>query len=222
MPDQTIGSAEVTVRKLAEACDPDPRHTSHVTALALALFDALRELHRLGTRPRRLLSAAARLHDVGWAGKSGGGHHKRSRDMILDAVIGMPGKDLQVCALVARYHTKAEPDASRHRRFAALDQVDREVVQWLAGVLRVADGLDCAHSCRVGLQGCGISRDRIVLSVGPAGKASPEIAAAAKKAGLLGKVSGRKVEFRARGGTAPPVRAKAGPKRARPGGDSKR
>ena len=183
---------EAAVRKLAAARDPDPRHTAHVTGLSLRLFDALEAVHRLGPGARRLLETAARLHDIGWSGNPGPGHHKRSRDMILSADIGLDGRGRTMCALIARYHTKALPDPERHRRFAGLRGPDRAAVEWLAGILRVADGLDCTHAARVGIKGCSAGRTRIVIRLrAPAG--SVEIDKARRKADLLRRAAGRAV-----------------------------
>ena len=142
------------VVKTARTHDPDPAHNEQVTTLALALFDGLRSLHGYGPTERRLLEIAARLHDIGWSRAVSGKHHKLSRDLILELDIpGLDEQDRLVCALIARYHTKALPDASRHQRFASLDPDRRELVEWLAGMLRVADGLDCTHANNVRTDG---------------------------------------------------------------------
>jgi exopolyphosphatase/guanosine-5'-triphosphate,3'-diphosphate pyrophosphatase len=121
------------VTEMARTHDPDPAHNEQVTTLALALFDGIRVLHGFGPEERRLLEIAGRLHDIGWSRVVAGKHHKLSRDMIQE--LDVPGIDKQerlVCALVARYHTKALPDASRHRQFASLDFRNRELIEWLA------------------------------------------------------------------------------------------
>jgi hypothetical protein len=42
--------------------------------------------------------------------------------MILELDIpGLDKREQGTCALIARYHTKAPPDASRHRGFASLE-----------------------------------------------------------------------------------------------------
>src|SRR5512139_1495663 len=135
------------VVKAARTYDPDVAHSEHVTVLALVLFDGLRGLHGYGPGERRLLEIAGRLHDIGWSRVVSGKHHKLSRDMVLELDIpGLDERDRLVCALIARYHTKALPDASRHREFASLGSDGRELVEWLAGILRVSDGLDCNHA----------------------------------------------------------------------------
>jgi len=185
------------VIKTARTYDPDPAHNEQVTNLALALFDGLRGFHGYGPTERRLLEIAGRLHDIGWARVVSGKHHKMSRDMILERDIpGLDKRDQMTCALIARYHTKAPPDASRHRGFASLDAERRELVEWLAGMLRVADGLDCSHAKTVGRVACEVSRKAIAITLKSAGDCRTEIARARQKHDLLEGKTGRRIKYR--------------------------
>jgi exopolyphosphatase / guanosine-5'-triphosphate,3'-diphosphate pyrophosphatase len=185
------------VHQTAKTYDPDPAHSERVMTLALALFDGLGGLHGFGHPERRLLEIGSRLHDIGWSRNGSGKHHKLSRDLILELPI--PGLDLRdrlTCALIARYHTKAVPDASRHRRFAALDPDRRELVEWLAGMLRVADGLDCNHAKAVGGLACEVSRKAIAIHLQSADDCRAEIERAHQKHDLLQGKTGRRIEYR--------------------------
>jgi exopolyphosphatase/pppGpp-phosphohydrolase len=190
-------AAKPFVIKTARTYDPDPAHNEKVTNLALALFDGLRGLHGYGPAERRLLEIAGRLHDIGWSRVVSGKHHKVSRDMILELPIpGLDKRDQLTCALIARYHTKAPPDASRHRGFASLDADQRELVEWLAGMLRVADGLDCNHAGTVGGLACEASRKAIAIHLQSAGDCRAEIERARQKHDLLEGKTGRRIEYR--------------------------
>jgi len=185
------------VIQTARTYDPDPAHNEQVTHLAVALFDELRGLHGYGPAERRLLEIAGRLHDIGWSRVVSGKHHKLSRDMILELDIpGLDKRDQMACALIARYHTKAMPDASRHRRFASLDPDRRERVEWLAGMLRVADGLDCSHARAVGGLACEVNREAIVIHLQSEGDCRTEIEGAREKHDLLEAKGGRRIEYR--------------------------
>jgi CHAD domain-containing protein/HD superfamily phosphodiesterase len=137
----------------ASFLDPDFEHSRRVTALALELFDGFRDagLHRTfhDARCRRILKAAALLHDVGHA-KKDPGHHKISFQMIRDLrpPLGWTSDDLLLAALVARYHRGAAPKAE-HDGYSSLMPDERDAVNWLAATLRLADGLDAKHSGRV-------------------------------------------------------------------------
>ena len=185
------------VHETAKTYDPDPPHSERVTTLALALFDSLGALHGYGPAERRWLEIAGRLHDIGWSRVVSGKHHKLSRDMILELDIpGLDKRDQMACALIARYHTKAMPDASRHRRFASLDPDRRERVEWLAGMLRVADGLDCSHARAVGGLACEVNREAIVIHLQSEGDCRTEIEGAREKHDLLEAKGGRRIEYR--------------------------
>ena len=184
------------VVKTARALDPDPGHSEQVTTLALKLFDGLRGLHGYGPGERRLLEIAGRLHDVGWSRVVSGKHHKLSRDLILELSIpGLDKQDRLLCALTARYHTKALPDASRHQQFASLDPDRQELVEWLAGMLRVADGLDCSHTNAVNQLKCDVGNKAITIQIQTAGDCRAEIERALQKQDLLEEKTGRRIEY---------------------------
>ena len=113
---------------------PDPSHSEQVTALSLALFDGLHILHGYKSGERRLLEIASRLHDIGWSRVVSGKHHKFSSEMIRELDIpDLDNEERLVCALIARYHTKALPDPSRHGRFASLNPDKRKLVRVARG-----------------------------------------------------------------------------------------
>jgi exopolyphosphatase/guanosine-5'-triphosphate,3'-diphosphate pyrophosphatase len=185
------------VAETARTHDPDPAHNEQVTTLALALFDGLRVLHGLGPEERRLLEIAGRLHDIGWSRVVTGKHHKLSREMIQE--LDIPGIDPEerfLCALVARYHTKALPDASRHRQFASLDFPHRDLVEWLAGILRVADALDCTHANAVKRLACEVGRRAITVYLEVAGDCRMEVERAGQKQDLLARKTGKEIAYR--------------------------
>ena len=185
------------VIKTARTYDPDPAHNEQVTMLALALFDGLRVLHGYGPGERRLLTIAARLHDIGWSRVVSGKHHKLSCNMIQELDIpGLDEQDRFACALVARYHTKALPDASRHRRFKSLDNDRRTAVEWLAGMLRVADGLDCNHAHLIRRLTCTVSGKVITIHLEVAGDCWRELEGARQKQNLLANKAERTIEYR--------------------------
>jgi len=183
------------VVRTARTYDPDPSHSEHVTTLALSLFDGLQALHGYGPGERRLLEIAGRLHDIGWSRVVSGKHHKVSRDLILELDIpGLEERDRLLCALIARYHTKALPDESRHRQFASLDSDQRELVEWLAGILRVADGLDCSHAKVIRGLACDVGDKAITVHLEAAGDCRVEVEGARKKQDLLERKTGRRIQ----------------------------
>jgi len=137
----------------ASFLDPDFEHSRRVAALALQLYDAFRDanLHRAFHDPRcrRIMEAAALLHDVGRA-KKVSGHHKVSYRLIRrrQPPIGWTPDDMLLSGLVARYHRGAPPKPQQ-KTYSTLLPEERDAVNWLAATLRFADGLDGEHSGRV-------------------------------------------------------------------------
>jgi CHAD domain-containing protein len=146
-------AALATLTTWASFRDPDTEHSRRVAKLALELYGGFRDagLNRAFREPRcrRILEAAALLHDVGCA-KKDSGHHKASYRMIRELAppLGWTSDDLLLTALVARYHRGAEPNPE-HDGYSSLMPEERESVAWLAATLRLADGLDGEHNGRV-------------------------------------------------------------------------
>lgn len=122
---------------------PDFNCSRRSAGLALELFDALASRGLAGdlptSRPRTILQAAAILQEVGRS-KRAKGYHKTSYRMIrqLPLPIGWQPADLELTALVARYHRKALPQL-KHKEFRALPQAFRHATLFLSGILRLAN-----------------------------------------------------------------------------------
>jgi exopolyphosphatase/guanosine-5'-triphosphate,3'-diphosphate pyrophosphatase len=137
-----------SIRQLVDRCDDDPAHSIHTAKLAIALFDGLTELHDLGASAREYLEAAAMLANVGLV-VAHSQHHLHTYYVIRNSELaGLTDNEIEVIAQIARYHRKSEPKPS-HEPFAALPPSDQRLVRSLAGVLRVAIGLDRRHERRV-------------------------------------------------------------------------
>ena len=160
-------AALATLVSWASYRDPDIEHSRRVSKLALELYDGFRnaQLNRAFREPRsrRILEAAALLHDVGCA-KQDSGHHKASYQMIrkLPPPLGWTSDDLLLTALVARYHRGAEPNAE-HEGYSSLMPEEREGVAWLAATIRLADGLDSDHNGRVSHVAVETSRPALIV-----------------------------------------------------------
>jgi exopolyphosphatase/guanosine-5'-triphosphate,3'-diphosphate pyrophosphatase len=194
---QNLDLTMLFIKNMAKRYDPDLSHSEHVAQLALALFDELYELHGYNADRRQLLEIAGLLHDIGWYRAETGKHHKNSGKMIRE--LDIPGLDQQnrfLCALIARYHTKSIPDEGRHRQYASLVLGDRAVVEWLAGMLRIADGLDCSHSGAVRKLACQIKDKSIIINLETDGNCRMEIEKALIKQDLLQKITGKGIVYK--------------------------
>ena len=160
------------VRQFAVQCRYEEPHCRHVTGLALSIFDQMAalesarspELPHWATRENReLLEAAGLLHDIGYL-VNYSKHHKHSYHLIVHSEMdGFTSREVEIIANIARYHRRADPSAKRHAAFAALSGADRELVRRLAGILRIADGLDRTHT--QGVTALNLARSRGVLRI---------------------------------------------------------
>ncbi|MEI6084371.1 MAG: HD domain-containing protein [Verrucomicrobiota bacterium] len=174
---------------LLGAFDWDIAHCRQVRDLALLLFDQLRPLHGLGADERDVLNAAALLHDIGWT-VSGSKHHKHSYRLIHESkrsLTGFAPNQVELIANVARYHRKALPSL-KHEAFAALTVNEQEIVCRLAGLLRVADGLDRPHLQLVRVLECQTEPGRIHIRVHAQAELAAHLEGANRKRDLFESV----------------------------------
>jgi exopolyphosphatase/guanosine-5'-triphosphate,3'-diphosphate pyrophosphatase len=131
--------------ELAERCNYYAEHAQQVIRLALALFDQSRAVHGLTDREREWLEFAALLHDVGGL-ISYARHHRHSYYLIKNGDLrGFHPDEIEVIALVARYHRRGTPKRS-HDEYAHLSSSLRKTVRTLSSILRVAESLDRSHA----------------------------------------------------------------------------
>lgn len=132
---------ESTIRSIAIRYGVNLAHSSCVKDIAIRLFDELQNFHKLGSREREWLEAAAILHDVGYL-ISVDQHHKHSYYIICHCV--MPGftiDEAEIIANIARYHRKSHPKKG-HENFLKLNEQKQDIIRKLAGILRIAEGID--------------------------------------------------------------------------------
>src|SRR5262245_4717122 len=131
--------------ELAERCNYYAEHAQQVVRLALAIFDQTRAVHGLTDRERDWLEFAALLHDIG-THISYERHHRHSYYLIRNGDLrGFDPDEIEVVALVARYHRRGTPKRS-HEEYARLPSPLRKTIRTLASILRVAESLDRSHT----------------------------------------------------------------------------
>jgi exopolyphosphatase / guanosine-5'-triphosphate,3'-diphosphate pyrophosphatase len=134
-----------SVVELGERCGYWSEHAQQVARLALSIFDQTRSIHGLGDREREWLEFAALLHDVG-VHISYDRHHRHSYYLIKNGGLrGFEPQEIEVIALVARYHRQATPKKS-HEGYGDLNGTLRGTVRVLSAIVRLAEGLDRSHA----------------------------------------------------------------------------
>jgi exopolyphosphatase/guanosine-5'-triphosphate,3'-diphosphate pyrophosphatase len=187
---------ERSVVQFAERTNYEAPHAHHVRALALQLFDAIGP--RLGCRPadRQTLADAALLHDIGYH-ISYDDHHKHAYHLISHArFVGISPEEQLVMANVARYHRGPTPKL-RHRPYAQLTRPQRQRVDRLAALLRVADGFDRGHVGAVQRLETTLVDDAVRIVPIPDPRATSmrlELWGASRKSAFLAELLGREVQ----------------------------
>lgn len=151
-----------TAAQMARRYNVDFEQKSHIARLALLVFDQLQDLHKLGTFERNMLEFASLLHSVGQY-IDFEKYHKHSRYIILNAEMrGFTNEEILLIGHLVRYHRKATPK-KKHTKFSKLDRKQRRVIKVLAGILRIAVGLDITKNQLVKNIECRVKKDTIYI-----------------------------------------------------------
>lgn len=150
--------------ELARKYHVDEDHAGHVADLSRTLFRELQPEHQMEARDETLLYVAALLHEAGgFINQSS--IHKHSMYIIMNSeLFGLTADEVQLVALVTRYHRRALPKPS-HPVYSTLDRERRVLVSKLAVLLRIAIALDASRAQRIQRIECLRIRNRLILSV---------------------------------------------------------
>ena len=181
-----------SVMELARRCGQNGPHPEHVAALALALFDQTAHLHHLGSEERRLLEYATILHDVGQHIDYERHEHHAAYIIRNCELRGFTQAEREIMALIARYHRKARPKR-RDADFTAQPARWRRTIRVLAGILRLADGLDRSHHQLVTGLRVEDTGTALAVQVTARGDAELEVWGAHRKATLMERVLHRSI-----------------------------
>jgi exopolyphosphatase/guanosine-5'-triphosphate,3'-diphosphate pyrophosphatase len=182
--------------ELAERCNYDATHAQHIARLALALFDQTRAQHGMTDREREWLEFASLLHDVGTL-ISFVRHHRHSYYLIKNGDLrGFQPDEIEVIALVARYHRRGTPKSS-HDEYASLPSSLRRAVRMLASILRVAESLDRSHGQVISSLELRDAGETVALRIRTAANADAELElwAAARHLGPFEKLVRKTVKL---------------------------
>lgn len=173
----------------------DARHAAKVSEAALALFDLLQAEHGCTDRHRLLLEIACLLHDIG-VFVNARGHHKHALYLIRNTEFtGLSLSEINLIALIARYHRKATPQMN-HPDYAALTHEDRLIVCKLAALLRVADALDRVHDQSLGKLRFELAPEAVLCIPERRVETSAEQVALVEKGDLFEQIFGRRCLIR--------------------------
>ena len=186
-----------SVVELAERCNYLADHSRQVARLALQLFDQTASHHKLGADEREWLEYAALLHDIG-IHISYEKHHKHSYYLVKNGGLrGFEPREIEIVALIARYHRQAPPRKS-HVGFSTLLGGERDTVRMLGAILRLAEGLERSHSqviARLRVKTANKRGKPWHIDVRTTGDAELELWAADRHAAVLSELLGHPITF---------------------------
>jgi exopolyphosphatase/guanosine-5'-triphosphate,3'-diphosphate pyrophosphatase len=186
---QKFDAAHALARRFGES----DVHENCVGQLALQLFDGLREHHQFEPADRDVLFAAALVHDVGRA-INPSAHHKHGAYIVRNAALpGWRPQEVELMATLVRYHRKSLPKPT-HPEWATASPELRARIEGLAGILRVADGLDRRHLGVVTSLSIEPSESGIRLVALATQDVTPELDAARFKAELFERAFATRLE----------------------------
>jgi exopolyphosphatase / guanosine-5'-triphosphate,3'-diphosphate pyrophosphatase len=190
-----------SVMELAERCNHSAEHSRQIARLAVSLFDQTRGVHGLGDREREWLEYAAIMHDLG-VHISYEKHHRHSYYLVKNGDLrGFDPQEIEVMALVTRYHRQATPKKS-HEGYAELPGPLRRTVRTLAAILRLAEGLDRSHSQPLSGVELMDRGDDVLVQLRTGGDAELELWAATRHVIPFEQMLGKPVRFEIRGTTS--------------------
>lgn len=140
-PNLGVTLKERSCLTLAAKYNTDIESKKHVAKLALQLFDQLQALHQLDDHSKDMLYYACLIYDVGLF-INFENYQKHSGYLILNSNLrGFNNAELIMLSLLARYHRKSGPK-KKHKKIKQLFKNQRKRLKILAGILRIAVGLD--------------------------------------------------------------------------------
>ncbi|MCX8130756.1 MAG: Ppx/GppA family phosphatase [Clostridia bacterium] len=151
-------------------------HADHVCYLSLELYDRLKPLHGLGAAERKMLKAAALLHDTGIS-ISYYDHCQHSYYLILNSRLnGLTHRETVLIATIAASHGK---DKLKKNIYKSYEKIllpgDTKLILKLSAILRLAECLDRSETGVVKAIDCQASGDIIRLKTLCEGDAELEI-----------------------------------------------
>lgn len=119
----------------------DVEQAEHVRKLSLALFTAMKAVHRMPREYSDWLATAAMLHEVGAYVNRAGWHRHAWYIIAHSELLGYTPSQRQIVAAIARYLGAALPSAN-DKLLRTLPAADRENVRKAVALLRLARALN--------------------------------------------------------------------------------
>ena len=189
----------------------DPPHAMQTATLALQLFDQLKPLHGLGAQAAELFEFGVLLHNVGEHGEERD-RHVRTAALIRESnLAGFSADELNVISVIAAAHT-IHHVSELEAWLTTIPSGLRPMVQKLAPLARLADGMDASHEQTVRwVEAILAEEGKLLIRMQSRTKAKAEVHATRERAHLIEKIYGLEVEVIAERQGPPPATAQLAP-----------
>ncbi len=154
---EVIHNAKVMAKQFHYNTD----HCDYVEHIAVTLFDKLKKVHGLQWE-RQHLRLAAILHDIGKF-ISLDRHSFHSYELIRSLeLFGMSSEDMEVIALVSKYHGMVTP-GNISEEFAGLPKQKQLMTAKLISILRMADAMDRGHGQKIIIKSVRVKDKKLMI-----------------------------------------------------------
>ena len=138
---------KLSAQEMLNKFSKNSSHANKVKKYALMIFDETNaKVHEMPEKYRHFLESASLLHDIGYHIDSKS-HNKHSMNLIIqEGLDGFSEKEEKIIGCICRYHRGSLPDKKEHDIYNTFEKKERKIVKRLAGILRIADGLDKGHT----------------------------------------------------------------------------
>jgi len=153
------------------------RHASHVNTLTLSMFDQLQGIHGFSEQHRKVLHAAALLHDIGMH-IDYFNHHYHGFYLVMNADLnGLTNRERVMTAFLVGHHRESSFREDWKKYRAVMNAKDYEDIRRLALFLKSAEKLDRSEAALVEAVTVNWSKKGLTLRLKGQGDLSLELAA---------------------------------------------
>ena len=157
----------IAIKELGDNYQNESAHAGQVTRFALAIWDSASPVFDLKPSERRLMRAAALLHDIGYS-RYPNDHQAGSRKIILkNGIAGFTETQCRIIAGAVLLHRRKFGPELDLPFFA--DPAVREPAMRIGAILRIADGLDHGHCQNASIISVQPEGDRMLCTVSTPG-----------------------------------------------------
>lgn len=171
---------EHSLDNLLKRYNVNREHARHVNRLCMRMFDQLQPIHGYSPFYRRVLHAAAMLHDIGMY-IDYYNHHYHGFYLVMNAELnGLSNRERVLAAYLVGHHRESSFREDWRRYKAVVERRDFEDIRKLALCLRIAEKLDRSEAGLIRDVEVEIGKKGVALTLYAEGDVELEVSAVAQ------------------------------------------